>query len=143
MNDHGGLCAGERHHGANPGPASRHGSYAAGKNFGRTKLTAISPGKTVEGAVGGLLSSVAVAVGLSAAVQWPASPLAAAALGAVVCCASVLGDLIESVLKRDAGVKDSGALIPGHGGILDRFDSYVFTGAVVYFYLKCLPLLGG
>eukprot|EP00892_Ulva_mutabilis_P006530 jgi/Ulvmu1/4249/UM192_0009.1 len=123
--------------------ASDVGAYFVGKNFGRTKLSAISPGKTVEGAVGGLLSSVAVAVGLSALVRWPATPLTAAAFGGVVCCASVLGDLIESVLKRDAGLKDSGTLIPGHGGILDRFDSYVFTGAVVYFYLKCLPLLGG
>jgi phosphatidate cytidylyltransferase len=73
---------------------------------------------------------------------WPASPLATAGLGILAFGSSILGDLIESVIKRDAGLKDSGTLIPGHGGVLDRFDSYIFTGAVVYFYLRCLPMMG-
>ena len=64
-------------------------------------------------------------------------------MGAVVFAASLFGDLIESVMKRDAGIKDSGNLIPGHGGVLDRFDSYMFTGAIVFCYIKhVLPLAG-
>ncbi len=66
-----------------------------------------------------------------------------AALGVLVFLASLFGDLIESVMKRDAGLKDAGDLIPGHGGLLDRFDSYIFTGAIVYFVLKFVtPLFG-
>jgi phosphatidate cytidylyltransferase len=114
----------------------------AGKLFGRTQLTAISPKKTVEGAIGGLSASVLCALALRSLTTWPASITGAVGLGGVIFVASILGDLIESVMKRDAGIKDSGSLIPGHGGILDRFDSYIFTGAVVYFYMKCLPLLG-
>lgn len=66
-----------------------------------------------------------------------------AALGVLVFLASLFGDLIESVMKRDAGLKDASDLIPGHGGLLDRFDSYIFTGAIVYFVLKFVtPLFG-
>ena len=67
----------------------------------------------------------------------------AAALGTVVFFASLFGDLIESVMKRDAGLKDASDLIPGHGGLLDRFDSYIFTGAIMYFILKfVVPMFG-
>jgi phosphatidate cytidylyltransferase len=135
--------------------AADTGAYFVGKSLGRTKLTDISPKKTVEGALGGLLSSVAVALGAQALLTgWPAvpaaaapppplplpppwaaaatAPLLAAAFGAAVFLSSLLGDLIESIIKREAGLKDSGDLIPGHGGLLDRFDSYIFTGAVAY-----------
>lgn len=134
--------------------AADTGAYFVGKSLGRTKLTDISPKKTVEGAFGGLLSSVAVACGMQAFLTgWPAvpvaaaaaaglhfpqaavpwaAPLLAAAFGAAVFVSSILGDLIESIIKREAGLKDSGDLIPGHGGLLDRFDSYIFTGAVAY-----------
>jgi len=123
--------------------AADTGAYAFGKTLGRTQLTSISPKKTVEGAAGGLACSTAVALGFWRALAWPASPALAAALGVLVFVASLFGDLIESVMKRDAGLKDAGDLIPGHGGLLDRFDSYIFTGAIVYFVLKFVtPLFG-
>ncbi len=122
--------------------ASDIGAYIAGKIIGRTPLSNISPKKTVEGAVFGMLGSMVVALIGSHWLQWPLWPATGAALGLMVGTSSLLGDLTESLMKRDAGVKDSGALIPGHGGILDRTDSYVFTGALVYFFVALLlPLL--
>ncbi|MEB3252406.1 MAG: phosphatidate cytidylyltransferase [Cyanobacteriota bacterium] len=119
------------------------GAYTAGKVIGRTPLSNISPKKTVEGAVFGMVASTLVAVAGSYGLHWPLAPLSGLALGVMVGTSSLLGDLTESLMKRDAGVKDSGYLIPGHGGILDRTDSYVFTGALVfYFVILLLPLLG-
>ena len=98
-------------------------AYFCGRAWGRRKLApAISPGKTWEGAVGGVVGALAYAIILAAftaRLAW-APVLAAAALLAVI---SIVGDLFESAAKRQAGVKDSGALLPGHGGILDRIDS--------------------
>ncbi|KAK9822181.1 hypothetical protein WJX81_007282 [Elliptochloris bilobata] len=123
--------------------AADTGAYAFGKTLGRTQLTSISPKKTVEGAFGGLLCSTAVALGFWRVLAWPAHPALAASLGVLVFLASLFGDLIESVMKRDAGLKDASDFIPGHGGLLDRFDSYIFTGAIVYFVLKFVtPLFG-
>jgi len=122
--------------------ASDIGAYTAGKMIGRTPLSNISPKKTVEGAAFGMLGSTVVAIVGSYWLQWPFWLMTGAALGLMVGTSSLLGDLTESLMKRDAGVKDSGALIPGHGGILDRTDSYVFTGALVYFFVTLLlPLL--
>lgn len=119
------------------------GAYTAGKVIGRTPLSNISPKKTVEGAVFGMVASTLVAMAGSHSLQWPLAPLSGIALGVMVGTSSLLGDLIESLMKRDAGVKDSGDLIPGHGGILDRTDSYVFTGALVFYFVTLLlPLLG-
>lgn len=118
------------------------GAYIFGKMFGRTRLSAISPKKTVEGAVFGVSASIAVAVLGAWHLNWPGWPLTGMALGLMIGIASLLGDLTESMMKRDVGVKDSGKLIPGHGGILDRTDSYVFTSPLVYYFVTLLlPLL--
>ncbi|XP_020530065.1 phosphatidate cytidylyltransferase 4, chloroplastic isoform X4 [Amborella trichopoda] len=118
-------------------------AYLGGKMFGRTPLTNISPKKTLEGAFAGLSGCVATTIILSRILCWPTSLLSAAAFGVLNFIGSLFGDLIESMIKRDAGVKDSGSLIPGHGGLLDRVDSYIFTGALVYSFVKTgLPLFG-
>ncbi|NEP02048.1 MAG: phosphatidate cytidylyltransferase [Symploca sp. SIO2E9] len=118
------------------------GAYFFGKFFGRTRLSHISPKKTVEGAIFGIAGSVAVATVGAWYLHWHSWQLSGVILGMLVGIASLLGDLTESMMKRDAGVKDSGQLIPGHGGILDRTDSYVFTGALVYYFVTLLlPLL--
>ncbi|MFB2881417.1 phosphatidate cytidylyltransferase [Floridanema aerugineum] len=118
------------------------GAYFIGKFFGKTSLSHISPKKTVEGAVFGVSASVAVAVAGAWYLNWHLWPIAGVANGLLIGIASLLGDLTESMMKRDAGVKDSGQLIPGHGGILDRADSYVFTAPLVYYFVTLLlPLL--
>ena len=118
------------------------GAYIMGQLFGRTRLSDISPKKTVEGAIFGVIGSIGVALGGAWLLEWPFWPLTGATLGLLIGVASLLGDLTESMMKRDAGVKDSGQLIPGHGGILDRADSYVFTAPLVYYFVTLLlPLL--
>ncbi|KAB1225273.1 Phosphatidate cytidylyltransferase [Morella rubra] len=118
-------------------------AFLGGKTFGRTPLTSISPKKTWEGTIAGLSGCVATSVVLSKIFGWPTSFLSAMAFGFLNFFGSIFGDLTESMIKRDAGVKDSGSLIPGHGGILDRADSYIFTGALAYSFVKIiLPLYG-
>lgn len=118
------------------------GAYIMGKFFGRTSLSHISPKKTVEGAVFGILGSVIVAELGAWYLDWPFWQFSGAILGILIGIVSLLGDLTESMMKRDAGVKDSGQLIPGHGGILDRTDSYVFTAPLIYYFVTLfLPLL--
>ncbi|MEM6452594.1 MAG: phosphatidate cytidylyltransferase [Cyanobacteria bacterium P01_D01_bin.105] len=119
------------------------GAYFFGKAFGRTPLSSISPKKTVEGAIFGMGASASVGIVGAWALGWPIWWLTGAALGTIIGISSLLGDLTESLMKRDAGVKDSGTLIPGHGGMLDRTDSYVFTGPLVFYFVQYLvPLIG-
>jgi phosphatidate cytidylyltransferase len=97
-------------------------AYAGGKLIGRTKLApSVSPGKTVEGTLVGTAAAVALAVALAPQVE--VSYLQAGILGFVTAFGAITGDLFESRIKRVAGVKDSGNLLPGHGGVLDRFDA--------------------
>ena len=120
------------------------GAYTMGKSFGRTRLSDISPKKTVEGAVFGVIGSLIVAELGAWYFNFPAWQISGLMLGTLIGITSLLGDLTESMMKRDAGVKDSGQLIPGHGGILDRTDSYVFTAPLVYYFFTLfLPLLVG
>ncbi|KAL0848518.1 hypothetical protein Bca101_021765 [Brassica carinata] len=111
-------------------------AFLGGKAFGKTPLISISPKKTWEGAVAGLVGCITVTVLLSKSLSWPQPLVSTIAFGVLNFLGSVFGDLIESMIKRDAGVKDSGSLIPGHGGILDRVDSYVFTGALAYSFVR-------
>ena len=115
--------------------ASDTGAYLAGSAFGRTKLfERISPKKTVEGSVGGLLLTMAIAYLLSNFIQ-QISVLDWIVIAILVVIFGTYGDLFESLLKRKAEIKDSGKLIPGHGGMLDRFDSILFAAPVVFVYL--------
>ncbi|WMS86963.1 phosphatidate cytidylyltransferase [Pleionea litopenaei] len=117
------------------------GGYLFGKLWGKRKLApAISPGKTWEGALGGVfLSSVVATVGIFVLDLPTAHPLAVVAAVLLLVVVSVLGDLFESLLKRQVQIKDSSQLLPGHGGLLDRLDS---TIAVAPFYVLVAKLLG-
>jgi phosphatidate cytidylyltransferase len=112
------------------------GAFFAGHFFGRHKLApTISPAKTWEGAAGGLILSIAAAVLFTA---WPLSVpwYLAIVLGVLIGIAATLGDLAESLIKRQTHVKDSGLIMPGHGGILDRIDSLLFAVIVVFIFAQ-------
>lgn len=104
------------------------GAFLVGKSIGRRPLIArISPNKTVEGAIGGLGAAAIAALACSSAFQLDLQPSVAVVMGTALGAAGMLGDLAESMIKRQVGVKDSGTLIPGHGGVLDRIDALLFA----------------
>lgn len=119
--------------------ASDTGAFAVGSLVGKHKMAPqISPGKTWEGFVGGWLLCVAVVCALGSGFQLPTA--AALGMGFLIGVAAPAGDLAESVLKRFGGVKDSGKIFPGHGGVLDRFDSLLFVVPLVYYYVLAFLL---
>jgi phosphatidate cytidylyltransferase len=103
-----------------------------GSSIGRTPLTSISPKKTWEGAIGGFVASTLLGAGFGAIPAMGLSWQDGAFAGAITSVAAQTGDIVESALKRDARVKDAGTFLAGHGGILDRFDSYLFGGIAFY-----------
>ncbi len=110
-------------------------AYVAGKRWGRHGFfTSISPKKTWEGAVGGEIAAIVTMGVLGSLTVLP--PVHALILGALIGAAGSLGDLAESVIKRQFGAKDSGAVIPGHGGLLDRVDSLLFAAVFAFYYLR-------
>jgi phosphatidate cytidylyltransferase len=125
--------------------ANDTGAYFIGRSIGKHKLAPrLSPSKTWEGAIGGLASAVLASIVLATVLKLISVELGSAfafqywqivLLGLLIGLFAQIGDLIESLLKRTMQVKESGSLLPGHGGILDRFDSLIFVGAVVYYYV--------
>jgi len=126
--------------------ASDIGAFFVGRTIGGRKLIpSVSPGKTVSGAVGGLVASTLVSWWFARTVLVPVAnlgftPWGALGFGAAISVAAQIGDLFESLLKREGGVKDSSRIIPGHGGVLDRFDSLIFVLPVAYLLLGWLPI---
>lgn len=122
-------------------------AFFVGRRWGNVRLAPrISPGKSVEGAIGGLIGAVLAAVALGPTLGWVlgstglgpvvlAGPLRLAGLGLVIGVCAIVGDLMESFIKRQCGAKDSGGLIPGHGGVLDRIDSVLLAVVGAYFYV--------
>jgi phosphatidate cytidylyltransferase len=114
-------------------------AFFVGSQFGRRKLApAVSPGKTIEGAAGGLAGSILAVTGMGYLCHFHLGH--SAAIGLLVGVVAPLGDLVESSLKRYCCVKDSGCLLPGHGGVLDRFDSIMFAVPAVYYYLQVFSI---
>lgn len=109
--------------------------YFVGCRWGKHKLSpVISPNKTIEGSVGGSVMCMIFSLGIGLAIGLPWYH--ATILGIIIAAFAQIGDLSESMIKRDAGVKDSSNVLPGHGGFLDRTDSYILTIPVVYYYLQ-------
>lgn len=109
------------------------GAYFVGKSIGKTKFCETSPNKTIEGVIGG----IAVASGLGCFFSFgDMSIWTSFSISFMVAIASIFGDLFESYLKREANVKDSGSFLPGHGGILDRTDGYLFAGIIMLILLR-------
>lgn len=116
--------------------ASDSGAYFIGKSMGKRKLWPdISPNKTIEGSVGGIVCGVIVALLFAFLSPLTESPLHLMVIGLVLSIFGQVGDLVESAFKRHYGVKDSGNILPGHGGVLDRTDSWLFVFPILYFLI--------
>lgn len=119
------------------------GAYYVGKNFGRRKMSPkISPNKTYEGLIGGIVTTYAAAAAAAFILGLEFSVLHLFALATILAAAAPVGDLIESLFKRDSGIKDSSNLIPGHGGLLDRTDSLFYPAPLMLGYLLLTGLVG-
>jgi phosphatidate cytidylyltransferase len=117
--------------------ASDIGAYSIGIPFGRHRLyEKVSPKKSIEGLIGALAAAAGMALLCRAWFMPPIGAAEAVVLALVLAAAGTTGDLVESLFKRAAGVKDSGVIIPGHGGILDRMDSMLFAAPVLFYYLR-------
>jgi len=111
------------------------GAYFVGKSIGKTKFSSTSPNKTLEGVIGGLI--IGTLFGSIYAIGFlELNIFIAIFISLITAKFSIFGDLFESYLKRKADIKDSGSLLPGHGGVLDRVDSYLFAGVIMYIFLK-------
>jgi len=118
------------------------GAYFAGRFLGRHKLyPRVSPKKTWEGSIGGTLAAVAGAFIGAAILGIDWSPLHLTGLSLIMAIVGAMGDLCESLLKRSYGVKDSGNILPGHGGVLDRFDALLFSVPLMYYYIVVFGLM--
>jgi phosphatidate cytidylyltransferase len=118
------------------------GAYYVGSRFGRRKMSPrISPNKTWEGLAGGVVATFAGAAILNLVLGQPLEWLHLVAVAVILAVAAPLGDLVESLFKRDTGIKDSSALIPGHGGLLDRTDSLLFAAPPVLAYLVVVQVV--
>jgi phosphatidate cytidylyltransferase len=116
--------------------ASDASAYFTGRALGKHKLAPyISPKKTWEGAVGGVAGAIVFSVGVALLFQLPITWWGAIILGVLVSVIGQLGDLVKSLFKRNMAVKDSGKVLPGHGGLLDRMDSLAFAGVLVYYFV--------
>jgi phosphatidate cytidylyltransferase len=117
--------------------ASDIGAYSIGIPFGKRRLyEKVSPKKSIEGLLGALVASAAMALLCRVWFMPPVGAGEAIAIALMLAVAGTIGDLVESLFKRAAGFKDSGTIIPGHGGILDRMDSMLFAAPVLYYYLR-------
>ena len=113
------------------------GAFFVGKAMGKTKFCKTSPNKTLEGVAGGIVAGTLLGAWAGGSLL-DISFFTAIVVSALASASSVFGDLFESYLKRNAGVKDSGTLLPGHGGVLDRIDGYLFASVVIYVLLQAL-----
>ena len=119
-------------------------AYFVGKRIGKTKLMAsVSPRKTLEGTIGGIIGTAASGIVVNLLFKSPLSIEIAVIWAVLISVLAVFGDLVESLIKRDAEIKDTGAIIPGHGGVLDRFDSLLFTVPASYYFLVLLARADG
>ncbi len=122
--------------------ATDTGAFLVGTWIGRHRMVpSISPGKTWEGAVGGLIGSLVAAPLLATFLGLNLPIVYSLVAGAIIALAGSVGDLVESMMKRSAEVKDAGFLVPGHGGLLDRLDSLIFVAPVIYYYAKWLTII--